>query len=92
LQLPYRQTFPALLPHKLKCASLWQTRVFVQPGEKTADAGPDKRDAGVGRSVIKIDGISVRVYGLSARKDDIINVSDTFIRGFWSEYPGIPAL
>jgi hypothetical protein len=72
--------------------SLWQTPVSVQPGEKTADAAPGKRNAGVGSAIIKIDGVPVRADGLSAGENDVIDVSDTFIGGFRSEYPGISAL
>jgi hypothetical protein len=80
--------FLLLMPaHKLKRTSLRWTYIRVQPGEQAANASRGQRYAGVGRSVIEVDGVPVSADGLSARKHDVIDVSATFIGGFGPEDP-----
>ena len=56
------------------------------------DAARGQRNAGVGRTVIQIDRISIRADGLPAGEDNILDVSTALIPGSWTEDPGIPAL
>jgi len=80
-------SLPDLSPRSLKCATLCLTSIRVQPGKKTADAPGGQSDAGIGRSVIQLDGVSIRSDGLPAREHNIVHIAVPFIRSLRPEDP-----
>src|ERR1035437_3014331 len=76
----------------LKSSSFSLARIRLQPGEKTTDAAGGHRHAGICRTVIKVDGVSICADGLSARKHNSLHVSAQLIRGFRAEHAGVSPL
>ena len=72
--------------------SLIGMAIRVQPGQQFANAAAGQRDAGIGGTVIEIDGVTVGCHGVAARKDDVLNISVTFVVRFGREHPGIAAI
>src|SRR5271170_6977644 len=66
--------------------------IFIQPGEKSANAAGGQRHAGVGRSVVKANRIPIRVNRLSAWENHAADISAAFIGSFGTEYPGVASL
>jgi hypothetical protein len=56
------------------------------------DATSSQRHAGISRSVIKKNGVSILADGLTTWKDDIANIASSLVWGFWPKNPGITAL
>src|ERR1035437_2321548 len=76
----------------LKSSSFSLARIRLQPGEQTTDAAGGHRHAGICRSVIKMNGVSIRADGLSARKHNSLHVSAQLIWCFRAEHPGVRPL
>ena len=66
--------------------------IFFQPGEKSSNAARGQRHAGVGRAVVKANGIPIRVDRLPAWENHPTDISAAFIGSFGTEYPGIAPL
>ena len=64
----------------------------IQVPKKSADATSSQGHAGVSRSVIKINGVSVRADGLTTGENDVADISSALVWGFRPKYPGISAL
>ena len=86
--------YPLLTPFRflLGRAFIFCAGMRIQPREKSTNAPSGHRHARIGCSVIEMNGVSILSDGLSARKDDISNISRPLIVGFGAKHPGISSL
>jgi hypothetical protein len=64
----------------------------IQPRKKSVDAAGSQGHAGVSRSVVEENSISIRADCLATGENDVADIASTLIWGFRSKYPGISAL
>ena len=73
----------------LRAACNSRAGIRIQPGEECADAAGGQCHARIAGSVVKVDRISIRADSLSAGKYDILDVSLSLVRSFWTEHPRV---
>ena len=83
------QTF--LFAGALLLGSVSDAGICIQPREETTHACRGQSDAGIGRSVIEVDGVAIRADGLTAREHDVVHISDALVGGFGTEDPFVSA-
>src|ERR1700694_4547068 len=63
--------------------------IGIEPTEERAHAGPSQSDRTVRSSVIDIQSIAVGIHHITAREDNIVNVTVALIVGFRPKDPRI---
>src|SRR3954452_9829465 len=63
--------------------------MLVEPTEKLADASGGHGDAGVSRTVIKVDGIAICAQRVAAGEGDVPDIALAFVRRLGSKNPRV---
>ena len=63
--------------------------VAIEPVKNLADAARGERNAGIGRAVIEVDPVVVRVKRIATWKCDVADIAFALVVRFGSEDPGI---
>ena len=66
--------------------------IRIEPFKEATDACSGKGNAGIGCSVVNVDGVAIGGDGLAAREDDVMDVSDALVGSFRTEDPRVSAL
>ena len=63
--------------------------ISIQPIQKRLNAALCQGNAGIGRTVVDIDGVPVRPQRISAREYDVLHIAASFVIGLGPEDPGV---